>query len=158
MDARHHEVRQHDDDAGPFRLISESVAAGVVVVLSYLMVSRIHFRSFKDLRLSRKTIELALLIAGCWILVAMNGVDKALIFLVLIVAYIVLGVAETMLIMKRRFWEARQERLAQSQAAAGGVAVTSTAPGAEAAAVAEAPRDEDVLRELGAFDEDKEEK
>jgi len=145
-------------NAGPYRLISESVAAGVVLALSYLMVSRIHFRSFKDLRLSRKTIELALLIAGCWIVVAMNGVDKALIFLVLIVAYIVLGVAETMLIMKRRFLEARQERLAQSQAAAGGGAVSGDAAGPESAVAGEAPRDEDVLRELGAFDEDKEEK
>ena len=39
--------------AGPYRLVSESVVAGVVLVLSYLMVSRIRFRSFKDLRLTR---------------------------------------------------------------------------------------------------------
>ena len=58
-------------------------------------------------------------------------------FLVLITAYIVLGLAETMLLMKRRFVEQRQERIAQSQAAA---------------AAADAPRDEEVLRELGAFD------
>ena len=38
-------------NAGPYRLISESVVAGVVLVLSYFMVSRIKFRSFKDLRL-----------------------------------------------------------------------------------------------------------
>jgi CDP-diacylglycerol---serine O-phosphatidyltransferase len=120
--------------AGPYRLVSESVAAGVVLVLSYLMVSRIRFRSFKDLRLTRRTVELALLIAGCWIVVAMNGVYNAFIFLVLITAYIVLGVAETMLLMKRRFFEQRQERLAQ------------------AAAKTYAPRDEEVLRELGAYD------
>jgi hypothetical protein len=55
---------------------------------------------------------------------------------VLITAYIVLGLAETVLFMKRRFFEQRQERLAQAQAAA----------------AADAPRDEEVLRELGAFD------
>jgi CDP-diacylglycerol--serine O-phosphatidyltransferase len=120
--------------AGPYRLVSESVAAGVVLALSYLMVSRIRFRSFKDLRLTRRTVELALLIAGCWIVVAMNGVYNAFIFLVLITAYIVLGVAETMLFMKRRFFEQRQERLAAQ------------------AAKAYAPRDEEVLQELGAYD------
>jgi CDP-diacylglycerol--serine O-phosphatidyltransferase len=123
-------------NAGPYRIISESVAAGVVLVLSYLMVSRIRFRSFKDLRLTKKTIQLAVLIVGSWVVVIMNGVDKAFVFLVLITAYIVLGVAETVLFMKRRFFELRQERLAQSQAAAAG----------------DAPRDEEVLRELGAFD------
>jgi CDP-diacylglycerol--serine O-phosphatidyltransferase len=119
----------------PYRLASEGVVAAVVLVLSYLMVSRVKFRSFKDLRLTRKTVELMLLIAGCWVVVAMNGVDKALIFLVLIVAYIVLGIAETVLLMQRKFVEQRQERRAQSEAAA-----------------TEAPRDEEVLRELGAFD------
>lgn len=121
--------------AGPYRLVSETVVAGVVLVLSYLMVSRIKFRSFKDLRLTKKTVQLALLIAGCWVVVAANGVDKSLVFLILITAYIVLGVAETMLLMKRRFVEQRQERRAQSRAAAG-----------------EPARDEDVLRELGAYD------
>jgi CDP-diacylglycerol--serine O-phosphatidyltransferase len=121
----------------PYRLASEGVVAAVVLVLSYLMVSRLKFRSFKDLRLTRKTVELLLLIAGCWVVVAMNGVDKALIFLVLIVAYIVLGVAETVVLMQRKFVEQRQERRAQSEAAA---------------AESETPRDEEVLRELGAFD------
>jgi CDP-diacylglycerol--serine O-phosphatidyltransferase len=120
----------------PYRLASEGVVAAVVLMLSYLMVSRVKFRSFKDLRLTRKTVELMLLVAGCWVVVAMNGVDKALIFLVLIVAYIVLGIAETVLLMQRRFIEQRQERRAQNEAAA-----------------AEAPRDEEVLRELGAFDD-----
>jgi CDP-diacylglycerol--serine O-phosphatidyltransferase len=123
-------------NAGPYRLISDSVAIGVVVVLSYLMVSRVRFRSFKDLRLTKRTVQLAAIVGGCWIVVMMNGVDKAFVFLVLITAYIVLGLGETVLFMKRRFFEQRQERLAQAQAAA----------------AADAPRDEEVLRELGAFD------
>jgi len=125
--------------AGPYRLISESVVAGVVLTLSYLMVSRIRFRSFKDLRLTRRTVELAVVIAGSGVIIVMNGVSKALIFLVLMTAYIVLGVAETVLYMRRRFVEIRQEKAAA------------------AAAAAEAPRDEEVLRELGAFDDATEE-
>jgi CDP-diacylglycerol--serine O-phosphatidyltransferase len=120
---------------GQYRVISETFVACVVVVLSYLMVSRIHFRSFKDVRLTRRTIGLLLLAIGCGVVVVMNGVDKALIFLLLIAAYIALGLAETMLLMKRELVEQRQLRLAQRQAEA------------------EAPPDEEVLRELGAFDE-----
>ncbi len=123
-----------EHNIGVYRMASESAVAAVVLVLSYLMVSRIKFRSFKDLRLSRKTIELALLIAGCWVAVAMNGVHNALIFLVLITAYIVLGVAETVLLFRRRVVEHRQELRAAAQAAAAG------------------PGDDEVLRELGAFD------
>ena len=44
--------------AGPYKLVSESVVAGVVLALSYFMVSRIRFRSFKDLRLTRRTVQL----------------------------------------------------------------------------------------------------
>jgi len=113
------------------RTVSEGVVAGVVLVLSYLMVSRVRFRSFKDLRFNRRTIELALLITGCGVVVALYGVDKSLIFLVMITAYIVLGIAETVLQMQRRFVEQRQEKKAQSH---------------------EPPPDDEVLRELGAFD------
>jgi hypothetical protein len=81
------------------------------------------------------------LIAACWILVVMNGVDKALIFLVLIMAYIALGLAETVLLMRRSFIEQRREKAAAADAAAA------------ADDDADAPGDEEVLRELGAFDE-----
>ena len=62
----------------------------------------------------------------------MNGVDKALIFLVLIMAYIALGLAETVLLMRRQFIEQRREKQAAAE---------------------EVPGDEEVLRELGAYDE-----
>ncbi len=129
--------------AGPYKLVSESVVAGVVLTLSYFMVSRIRFRSFKDLRLTRRTVELAIIIAGSWVIIVMNGVSKALIFLVLMTAYIALGLAETVLHLRRRLVEHRQGKRA-----------------AAAAAAAEAdppPRDEEVLRELGAFDDATEE-
>jgi CDP-diacylglycerol--serine O-phosphatidyltransferase len=115
---------------GRYRMVSDSVLAAVVLVLSYLMVSRIKFRSFKDLRLNRRTVELAILIVACWILVALNGVDKALIFLVLITAYIFLGLAETLLIMRRQYRAKQREK---------------NQPPDDIA-------DDDILRELGAFD------
>jgi CDP-diacylglycerol--serine O-phosphatidyltransferase len=126
----------------PYKLVSESVVAGVVLTLSYFMVSRIKFRSFKDLRLTRRTVELAVLMIGSWVIVVMNGVSKALIFLILMTAYIVLGLAETVLLLRRQFVEHRQEKLAQAAAAA---------------APDPAPPDEEVLRELGAFDDANEE-
>jgi hypothetical protein len=64
--------------------------------------------------------------------VAINGVDKSLIFLGMILAYIVLGIAETVLQMQRRFVEQRKEKAAAQDP--------------------DTPPDEEVLRELGAFD------
>jgi len=72
----------------------------------------------------------------------MNGVSKALIFLVLMTVYIALGLAETVLHLRRRFVEIRQEKKEQAAAAASADAL---------------PRDEEVLRELGAFDDATEE-
>jgi len=120
-------------NAGPYRIISEGFVAGVVLVLSYLMVSRIRFRSFKDVRLTKKTTGLLLLALGCWAAIALSGVRNSFIFLVLIMAYIILGFTETMILMKRQFVEQRQARQARAQSE-------------------EPPADEEVLRELGAFD------
>src|SRR5258708_1066764 len=60
----------------PYRVLSESFVAGVVLTLSYFMVSRIRFRSFNDLRFNRKTIGLLMLSLVLGILVAMNVVPK----------------------------------------------------------------------------------
>jgi CDP-diacylglycerol---serine O-phosphatidyltransferase len=51
-------------NAGQYRAVSESSTAAIVLVLSALMVSRVRFRSFKDVRLTRKTIGLLLLLGG----------------------------------------------------------------------------------------------
>jgi CDP-diacylglycerol--serine O-phosphatidyltransferase len=117
-----------------YRTVSEGFVAGVVLVLSYLMVSRIRFRSFKDVRLTKRTIGLLLLAAGCVVVTIVNGVDKAFIFLLLITAYIILGLTETVLLMRRTFREKRQLRMAAH------------------AEQEVTPPDEEVLRELGAFD------
>jgi len=138
-------------NVGVYAWVTDGFVAVVVLLLSYLMVSRVRFRSFKDLRLTKRTVGLVALVVGSGIVVALAGVDKAVVFLFLITAYILLGFTETMILMKRHFSERRQLRHAQSAAAA---AAVTTAPSASRAHDDEpTPADDDVLRELGAFDE-----
>ena len=122
-------------NSGEYKLISEGSTALVVLILSYLMVSRIRFRSFKELRFSLKTVGVVLLVAGACATWVAAGFAKAFIFLLLVFAYIVLGLTEEVLFYRRR--------RAQERALKG-------------AATAEPPavHDEEVLRELGAFDEE----
>ncbi|MES1158172.1 MAG: CDP-diacylglycerol--serine O-phosphatidyltransferase [Haliangium ochraceum] len=122
-------------NAGKFQQISQGLVAAVVLALSYLMVSRIRFRSFKDIRPTRRTVGVILLVAGGWLTMRMNRVHDAFIFLALISAYIVLGLSEEILFFRRRLAERRAGR-----------------PGADTAPPADAPRDEEVLEELGALE------
>jgi CDP-diacylglycerol--serine O-phosphatidyltransferase len=122
-------------NAGKFRDISQRLVAAVVIALSYLMVSRIRFRSFKDVRPTKKTVGAVLLVAGCWIAMRMNRVHDAVIFLSLIAAYIVLGLCEEVVFFRRRIAERRAQQI-----------------GGGAAAVEDIPPDDEVLAELGAFD------
>ena len=122
-------------NAGEYKLLSEGSTAVVVLVLSYLMVSRVRFRSFKGLRFSLKTVGVVLLVGGACMTWVMAGFAKAFIFLLLVLAYIVLGLAEEVLFYRRRRAQERKDR---------------------EPSVPEPPAlpDEEVLRELGAFDEE----
>src|SRR4029079_18150622 len=119
-------------NAGQFKQISQTLVAAVVLTLCYLMVSRIRFRSFKDVRLSRRTVGVVLLVAGCWITLRLNRIHDAFIFLSLMLAYIALGVSEEILSFRRRLAEQRA-----GQAGPGALPVPD-----------DAPRDEEVLAEL----------
>jgi CDP-diacylglycerol--serine O-phosphatidyltransferase len=132
-------------NVGFYAWVSQGFVAVIVLVLSYLMVSRVHFRSFKDVRLTKRTVGLLTLVIGSAVVVALAGVDKAVVFLLLITAYILLGFTETMLLIKRHFSE--QRRLRHAAAAAAVIATPVEASDEEP------PADDDVLRELGAFDE-----
>jgi CDP-diacylglycerol--serine O-phosphatidyltransferase len=135
-------------NVGLYAWVTEGFVAVVVLVLSYLMVSRVHFRSFKDLRLNKRTVGLILLIVGSGVVVARAGIDKAVVFLFLITAYILLGFTETVILIKRHFSAQRRLRHAQAAAAAAAAAPPPDDGGGE-----EPPADDEVLRELGAFDE-----
>jgi CDP-diacylglycerol---serine O-phosphatidyltransferase len=125
-------------NAGQYRAVSEGSTAVIVLVLSALMVSRVRFRSFKDVRLNPKTLGVLVLVAGAYAAIVFAGLGKALIFLVLVGAYIALGLAEEILFFRSRRAEAR----------------TATEP-PSAAPVTQLERQEDeaVLRELGAYDD-----
>jgi CDP-diacylglycerol--serine O-phosphatidyltransferase len=124
-------------NAGSYRVVSESATAAIVLVLSTLMVSRVRFRSFKDVRFNGKTAGMLLLIGGAYAAIVYAGLHRASIFLVLVAAYIVLGLAEEVIFFKARRAEARARRIPTPPP------LVVTPPDGE----------EEVLRELGAFDE-----
>jgi CDP-diacylglycerol--serine O-phosphatidyltransferase len=120
--------------SGDFRVISESATAAIVLVLSVLMVSRVRFRSFKDVRWNARTAGVLLLIAGVYAAIRYAGLHRAAIFLFLVTAYIGLGLAEEVIFFRTRRAEARASRQAPEP---------PPSPSHE----------EEVLRELGAYDE-----
>jgi CDP-diacylglycerol--serine O-phosphatidyltransferase len=123
--------------SGDYRVVSESATAAIVLVLSVLMVSRVRFRSFKDIRWNAKTAGMLLLIGGVYGAIRYTGLARASIFLFLVSAYIGLGLAEEVIFFRTRRAEARASRQAAAETAA---------PVGE----------EEVLRELGAYDETEE--
>ena len=124
-------------NAGQYRFISETSTAIIVLVLSVLMVSRVRFRSFKDLRLTGKTIGVLALLGGVCTVIVVSGLEHAFIFLFLVGTYIGLGLAEEVIFFQRRREEAQAAR------------------NLAAAAPTPAPKEEEeVLRELGAFDDE----
>jgi CDP-diacylglycerol--serine O-phosphatidyltransferase len=118
-------------NAGQYKAVSESSILALVLVLSFLMVSRVRFRSFKDIRWTPRTIGILILLVGAITATLLAGIQEGLIFLVLVSAYIALGLMEE--IVSFRLKRRRKE----------------------VGPAADVPEDseEDVLRELGAFDE-----
>jgi CDP-diacylglycerol--serine O-phosphatidyltransferase len=126
--------------AGSFVDVGQPALAVLVVVLSYLMVSRIRFRSFKDLRLSRRTVTGFLAIAAFTAVVLIGRMHSALIFVVLMSLYVGLGLTEEVFFYRRRREEERAAKQPPEQ-------VVLEAEGG-------AKTDEEVLEELGAYDVD----
>jgi len=122
--------------SGSFVDVGQPALAILVVILSYLMVSRIRFRSFKDLRLSRRTITGFLAIAAFTAVVLIGRMHSALIFVVLMATYVGLGLTEEVVFYRRR----REEEHAAKQ------------PEVVLEADGGAKNDEEVLEELGAYD------
>ena len=120
----------------------------VVLVLSYLMVSRVRFRSFKDLRMSRRTLTVAsALVGGIFLAVFWKRVPSGFIFVSLLGTYLALGLMEEVVFYRRRRAEDRAAA-ATPMRGLGSAAVLEADGGARS--------DEEVLAELGAFDEDRE--
>lgn len=122
--------------------VGQAALAVVVLVLSYLMVSRVRFRSFKDLRLSRRTVTVAsALVASGLIAIFYKKVPSAFVFMLLTSTYVGLGLMEEVLFFRRR----RAEEVAARAKS------TPLIP-----ADGGATSDEEVLAELGAFEGEEE--
>jgi len=96
------------------------MVAVMVAVLGYLMISRIHFRSMKDLKPTRRTLATAGLVAALAVVVA-TRINNPAILLVLVACYIALGLFEELVFLRRRFTASRAARLAGATASAGAV-------------------------------------
>jgi len=100
--------------AGGSYVYSQSAIAALVVILSYLMVSRVRFRSFKDLRLTRRTLAVVFLIIVGSIIIVMK-LRASFIFVAMMGAYLTLGLTEAIVLWAA---EARRKRR-EARAAAG---------------------------------------
>ena len=122
---------------GSFVDYSQTALAILVIALSYLMVSRIRFRSFKDLKFTRRTLLGGLAILAFTWAALIEKVHSAFIFVFLMGAYLALGLLEEVIFYRRRREEESAAKGPQSM-------VLEAAGGARS--------DEEVLAELGAFD------
>jgi CDP-diacylglycerol---serine O-phosphatidyltransferase len=142
---------------GSFVYASQASLAVLVVVLSYLMISRIRFRSFKDLTINRRSVMVMALLVVSGIIIAVK-LRTSFVFLALMSAYVMLGLSEEVIFYRKR----RAEELAAKAGLGAAVSPALGSPAMAAATAAregrdEAARDEEVLRELGAFDSDEDE-
>jgi CDP-diacylglycerol--serine O-phosphatidyltransferase len=125
---------------GSYVQVSRASLAVLMLVLSYLMVSRIRFRSFKDLRISRRTVFAALLLLAFVAGILLSHLHSALVFVALISAYLALGLTEEVIFYRRRRAEERAKQAEKPEDA-----LVEAEGGARS--------DEEVLAELGAYDE-----
>lgn len=96
-------------------VVTQTAIAILVIVLAYLMISRVRFRSFKDLRLTKRTVGVVFVIAVACLVILMR-LRASFIFIFLISCYLVLGLTEEIYryaAEKRR--RRREQKLASGQ-------------------------------------------
>ena len=92
--------------------------AVLVCVLSYLMISRVRFRSFKDVRVTRKSLAVFFLVVVGSIIITMK-LHASFIFLTLMSCYLALGLTEEVILYAAEQRRKRREaKLAAGQALA----------------------------------------
>jgi len=125
---------------GGNQVYTQGGIAALVIVLSYLMISRVRFRSFKDLRPTRKTLAVLFLIAVSSIIITMK-LRASFIFIFLMSAYLALGLTEEIFLYASQQRRRRREaKLASGQ---------KLEPEDEEEKI----EDEEILRELSGEDE-----
>jgi len=129
----HHKV-------GGYQVYSQGGIAALVLILSYLMVSRVRFRSFKDLRVTRRSLAVFfIIVVGC-VIITMK-LRASFIFVAMMAAYLALGLTEAIVL----YLSEQRRRRREARIAAG----QKPEPGDEE----EHLDDDEVLRELGVDDQ-----
>lgn len=101
--------------AGGNLMEGKLVVAGVMLLMSFLMVSTVKFRSFKDTRLSWRTILMvAVTLIACAVMAARFKPASVLVFL--LAAYITIGLVEATLGVPRAIKGAADRRAARRAA------------------------------------------
>jgi len=85
---------------------------GLTVFLSFLMVSTIKFRSFKDLKWSARTVALVLFVVGSSAVISVQT-KPAFVLVWLLSCYVLIGIVETVVTFPRRRREAKAARDAE---------------------------------------------
>ena len=121
--------------------VVQGAIATLVVILAYLMISRVRFRSFKDLRLTKKSLGVVFVVGIiCWLILA--KLRASFIFIFMISGYVGLGLTEE---VYRYMTEKRRQRRMAKLAAGQPLGKDDE----------DIMDDEnDVLRELGADEDD----
>ena len=96
---------------GVTEISNHAAIAAFVLILSYLMISRVQFRSFKDLRLNKRSIAVIVVLAvvAVFTFVQING---PAVLVILLSLFVVLGLAEEVVFYRRR----KREELAEKKA------------------------------------------
>lgn len=90
------------------------IMLGVMIALSFFMISTVRFRSFKDLKLSWRTVAFVTLALGSSIAIAIRYyVSFALVWL--LTSYIVIGIVEALFHLSRRGLRRRRRRPREDQ-------------------------------------------
>lgn len=90
------------------RAENEIGIAGVVIVLAYLMISRVRFRSMKDLKWNRRTLGVVVVLAVLAVTLAAQ-IHTPAVLMTIIGTYLTLGLLEEVLFYRRRRAEELQE-------------------------------------------------
>jgi CDP-diacylglycerol--serine O-phosphatidyltransferase len=94
---------------GVTEISNHAAIAVFVLVLSYLMISRVRFRSFKDVTLNKRSIAVGVVIIAFAVLtfVRING---PVVLIMLLSLFVLLGLAEEVVFYRRRRREEQAEK------------------------------------------------
>jgi CDP-diacylglycerol--serine O-phosphatidyltransferase len=94
---------------GVTEITNHAAIAVLVLVLSYLMISRVRFRSFKDLTLNKRTVGVGVVILAVAVLMFVR-INGPVVLIVLLSLFVLLGLAEEVVFYRRRRREEQAER------------------------------------------------